>query len=238
MVKNLDNMKEKGNPCIFVEYSTQSKGYRVYNKRARLIVESLHVNFDEIKEMTKASDYDNSGPLVPNVSPSAETDAPSLQELDLLFSPLYDEFFTARNQCVSKSSALSDNSTQQDIQPTMNVQPTTEPITLTTNVNAKENNNNQAKDAHFEQYEFINPFCTPVKKLPSLPHAMLILQTCIHSTNEELHQFNILKVWELVDIPFGKTVIKLKWLRKNKKDEDNAVIHNKAHLVAKGYAQE
>ncbi|GKB84286.1 retrovirus-related pol polyprotein from transposon TNT 1-94 [Tanacetum coccineum] len=48
----------------------------------------------------------------------------------------------------------------------------------------------------------------------------------------------VLKVWELVDKPFGKTVIKLKWLWKNKKDEDNTIIRNKARLVAKGYAQE
>ncbi|GKA20095.1 hypothetical protein Tco_0700084 [Tanacetum coccineum] len=33
--------------------------------------------------------------------------------------------------------------------------------------------------------------------------------------------FDRLKVWELVDKPFGKTVIKLKWLWKNKTDEDN-----------------
>nr|GEW14816.1 retrovirus-related Pol polyprotein from transposon TNT 1-94 [Tanacetum cinerariifolium] len=56
------------------------------------------------------------------------------------------------------------------------------------------------------------------KKKPSLPHTTL--------------------VWELVDKPFGKTVIKLKWLWKNKKDEDQTVIRNKARLVAKGYAQE
>nr|GEY57425.1 hypothetical protein [Tanacetum cinerariifolium] len=42
---------------------------------------------------------------------------------------------------------------------------------------------------------------------------------------------------ELVDKPFGKTV-KIKWLWKNKKNEDQTVIRNKAQLVAKGYAQE
>ncbi|GJS88099.1 copia protein [Tanacetum coccineum] len=56
--------------------------------------------------------------------------------------------------------------------------------------------------------------------------------------HEEFHHFDRLKVWELVDKPFGKMVIKLKWLWKNKKDEDNTVICNKARLVAKGYAQE
>ncbi|GJS76407.1 integrase, catalytic region, zinc finger, CCHC-type containing protein [Tanacetum coccineum] len=60
----------------------------------------------------------------------------------------------------------------------------------------------------------------------------------IEAMQEELHQFDRLQVWELVDKPFGKTVIKLKWLWKNKKDEDQTVICNKARLVAKGYAQE
>ncbi|GKG01558.1 retrovirus-related pol polyprotein from transposon TNT 1-94, partial [Tanacetum coccineum] len=43
----------------------------------------------------------------------------------------------------------------------------------------------------------------------------------IEPMQEELHQFDRLQVWELVDKPFGKNVIR-----------------NKARLVAKGYAQE
>ncbi|GJS06843.1 retrovirus-related pol polyprotein from transposon TNT 1-94 [Tanacetum coccineum] len=113
--ENLDKMKEKGDTCILVGYSTQSKGYRVYNKRTRLIVESIHLRFDEIKEMSETSvandtsslvpqrqkvlDYDNSGPVpqLQNVSPSADITVPSQQELDLLFGPLYDEFFNAED---------------------------------------------------------------------------------------------------------------------------------------------
>ncbi|GKA46409.1 retrovirus-related pol polyprotein from transposon TNT 1-94 [Tanacetum coccineum] len=60
----------------------------------------------------------------------------------------------------------------------------------------------------------------------------------IEGMHDELHQFDRLNVWELVDKPFGKTVINLKLLWKNKKDEDNTVIRNKARLVAKGYRQE
>nr|GFB67785.1 hypothetical protein [Tanacetum cinerariifolium] len=48
-------MKEKGDLCILVGYSTQSKGYRVYNKRTRLIVESIHIRFDEFKEVSEMS---------------------------------------------------------------------------------------------------------------------------------------------------------------------------------------
>ncbi|GKD52858.1 retrovirus-related pol polyprotein from transposon TNT 1-94 [Tanacetum coccineum] len=45
----------------------------------------------------------------------------------------------------------------------------------------------------------------------------------IEAMHEKLHQFDRLKFWELVDKPFRKTMIKLKWLWKNKKDEDNTM---------------
>nr|GFC47943.1 putative Gag-Pol polyprotein [Tanacetum cinerariifolium] len=41
---------------------------------------------------------------------------------------------------------------------------------------------------------------------------------------EELHQFDRLDVWELVDRPLCTNVINLKWLWKNKRDEENTVI--------------
>ncbi|GJV78360.1 retrovirus-related pol polyprotein from transposon TNT 1-94 [Tanacetum coccineum] len=59
----------------------------------------------------------------------------------------------------------------------------------------------------------------------------------IEAMQEELHQFDRLDVWELVDRPLCKNVINLNWLWKNKRHEENTVIRNKAHLVAKGYAQ-
>ncbi|GJX82145.1 retrovirus-related pol polyprotein from transposon TNT 1-94 [Tanacetum coccineum] len=147
-----------------------------------IINESIHIKVDEIKEMTKtsvdnntsslvlqrqkASYYDNSGPApqLQNVSPSADKIAPSQQELDLLFGTLYDEFFTTGTLSVNKSSSPTDNSTQQDTPPTSNIQPTTEPITPTTNVNAKENNNDQATDANIDKNEFYNIFSTPVRE--------------------------------------------------------------------------
>ncbi|GJT51653.1 retrovirus-related pol polyprotein from transposon TNT 1-94 [Tanacetum coccineum] len=52
----------------------------------------------------------------------------------------------------------------------------------------------------------------------------------IESMQEELHQFDRLDVWELVDRPLCKNVINLKWLWKNKRDEENTLIRNKSHL--------
>ncbi|GJU56335.1 retrovirus-related pol polyprotein from transposon TNT 1-94 [Tanacetum coccineum] len=250
-----------------------------------------------VPQRQKASDYDNPDPApeLQNVSPSADTTVPSQQELDLLFGPLYDEFFNAGTSRVNKSSSPTDDSAKQDTLPSTNIHPTTEPSTPT-HVNAEENNNDQA--------EFTNPFCTPVqenaesssrnignsnvhtfnqpqdseyrwtkdhpltqvrgnpskpvqtrRQLATDPEMCMFALTVsivepknikeamadsawIEAMQEELHQFDRLQVWELIDKPFGKNVIKLKWLWKNKKDEDQTVIRNKARLVAKGYAQE
>ncbi|GKD69542.1 retrovirus-related pol polyprotein from transposon TNT 1-94, partial [Tanacetum coccineum] len=46
--------------------STQSRAYRVYNKRTRVIVKTIHVNFDELPQM--ASDHISSDP-VPQYTP-------------------------------------------------------------------------------------------------------------------------------------------------------------------------
>ncbi|GJU52579.1 hypothetical protein Tco_1226293 [Tanacetum coccineum] len=76
-----------------------------------------------------------SGPEV--VSHAYLTDTSSLQELELLFTPLFDEYFNGGNHDVSNSFALSDNH-QKDTSPQLNVQPTLEPSNPTTNVNAEE----------------------------------------------------------------------------------------------------
>nr|GFA15741.1 hypothetical protein [Tanacetum cinerariifolium] len=54
----------------------------------------------------------------------------------------------------------------------------------------------------------------------------------VSAMQEELDQFARLKVWRLVPRPDGKSVIKSKWIFKNKKDESSLVIRNKGRLVA------
>ncbi|GKE39741.1 hypothetical protein Tco_1463146 [Tanacetum coccineum] len=58
--QNLNTMKEKGDACIIMGYATQSRGFKVYNKRTRLIVETIHINFDELKSI--ASEDNTLGP--------------------------------------------------------------------------------------------------------------------------------------------------------------------------------
>nr|GEU47124.1 hypothetical protein [Tanacetum cinerariifolium] len=262
--KNLDKIKEKGDACIFVGYSTQSRAYMVFNKRTIVIVETIHVNFDELPQM--ASDHVSSDP-----TPQFGTVTMS-NELNLLFSPMFDELLNGSSKVVSKSSAVTAadarNQCQQQHTTPLNTQTTTVPscqvptqaptITSTKNINQAEaiSENDQIADD-----EFINIFSTPVQdrgetssrhvdssnmhtfyqRHPSkhrwtkdLPLEQVIRHP---SQTEELHQFNQLDVWELVDRPLCKNVINMKWLWKNKRDEENTVIRNKSLFVAKGCAQ-
>ncbi|GKA14755.1 retrovirus-related pol polyprotein from transposon TNT 1-94 [Tanacetum coccineum] len=60
----------------------------------------------------------------------------------------------------------------------------------------------------------------------------------IESMQEELIQFKRLDVWVLVPPPDHIKPLTLKWLFKNKHDEENTVIRNKTRLVMRGYRQE
>nr|GEZ68936.1 retrovirus-related Pol polyprotein from transposon TNT 1-94 [Tanacetum cinerariifolium] len=237
-------MKEKGDVCIFVGYSTQSRAYRVFNKRTRVIMETIHVNFDELPHM--ASDHISSdpvpqcqrtalehdslspGPQCQENVPHAAGTVTTSNELDLLFSLIFDELLNGSSQVVSKSSAVTTavapNQRQQQHTTPLNIQTTTEHSLRT----------RRQLESDGEMYMFA---LTVSRTEPKNIKEAMADSAWIESMQEELHQFNRLDVWELVDRPLCKNVINMKWLWKNKRDEENTFIRNKSRLVAKVYAQ-
>nr|GFB68575.1 hypothetical protein [Tanacetum cinerariifolium] len=120
-----------------------------------------------VPQRQKASDYDNLDPVPQrqDVSSLADADVPSQQELDLLFGPLYDEFFNA-------------GSNPQGIQPSTNIQSTLAPSTLT-NDHAEENTDNQAEEGeHLQDDEFTNPFCAPTQDACKQDDSLLQILKC------------------------------------------------------------
>ncbi|GJT60955.1 retrovirus-related pol polyprotein from transposon TNT 1-94 [Tanacetum coccineum] len=211
--ENLDKMKEKGDPCVMVGYSTQSKGYRVYNKRTRLIVESIHIKFDEIKEMM--SDH-NSSDL-----------APQRQEMSVE---------NVSSGLVPQGQKASDYDNSDPVPPRQNVVPTAEKTDSSqqgleflfsplleeyynpTHGLAEENNNDQAPNASFQEDELSSLFfmISDGNRDHSLEQVVEI-QPC-QFTRRQLGQDPEMCMFALTD-------------------EDQTVIRNKARLVAKGYAQ-
>ncbi|GKF24633.1 retrovirus-related pol polyprotein from transposon TNT 1-94, partial [Tanacetum coccineum] len=102
---------------IFVWCAPAKKAFRIYNKRTRLIMETIHVTFDELTTM--ASEQFNSGPgpqvmtpgtlclgLVPNLIPQPPYVPPTKNDLDILFQPMFDEFFNPPPSIVSPVPAI------------------------------------------------------------------------------------------------------------------------------------
>nr|GFD06265.1 hypothetical protein [Tanacetum cinerariifolium] len=149
-------------------------------------MESIHVNFDELPHMaldqlssdpapeyqSMALNYESLSPVNQRQAnvPQADRIVTTSNELDLLFSLMFDELLNGSSKVVSKSSAVS------------------------------------AADALFQRQNLITP----------LNNHTTPESTCLAPSLEELHQFDRLDVWELVDRPLCTNVINLKWLWKNK----------------------
>ncbi|GJV87967.1 retrovirus-related pol polyprotein from transposon TNT 1-94 [Tanacetum coccineum] len=166
-----------------------------------------------VPQRQKVSDYDNPDPApeLQNVSPSADTTVPSQQELDLIFCPLYDEFFNDET----------DNSKQ--------------------NVHAEENNDNQAEFTNpfctpvQENAELPHAICQ-FKQIDNLHKDLKCV--CSALTGQNFISLTDYKSGNSLTKPFCKNVIYAKVVMKNKRMRPKTVIRNKARLVAKGYAQE
>nr|GFB22133.1 retrovirus-related Pol polyprotein from transposon TNT 1-94 [Tanacetum cinerariifolium] len=102
--KDLGKLQPTADTRIFVGYAPSRKGYRIYNKRTRRIMETIYVQFDELTE-PMAPVHLSTGPaptfltpgqissgLVPNPVPATSYAPPTNKELEILFQPMFDEY--------------------------------------------------------------------------------------------------------------------------------------------------
>nr|GFC05314.1 retrovirus-related Pol polyprotein from transposon TNT 1-94 [Tanacetum cinerariifolium] len=65
--ENLGKLQPKADIGIFIGYAPTKKAFRIYNRRTRRIVETIHVDFDELTAM--ASEQSSSGPALNDMTP-------------------------------------------------------------------------------------------------------------------------------------------------------------------------
>ncbi|GJU34637.1 retrovirus-related pol polyprotein from transposon TNT 1-94 [Tanacetum coccineum] len=247
----LQKLKPKANINIFIGYSPTKKLYRIYNKRTRMIMETIHAEFDEQTAM--ASEQFSSGPapnlltpryissgLVQNpVSPTPYV-PPSKKDWDILFQPLFDEYFQPSPSVVSTVlptvvpfpadiiGTPSSNSIDQDA-PSDN--PNSEESLSRDVIPSNLHQTNQPFD-HLRKWTKDYP-------LDNSNQRTALKESCwIEAIQEEIHKFERLQVRELVPRLDYIMLINLKWIFMVKLDEFGGVLKNKARLVAKGYRQE
>ncbi|GKD83040.1 integrase, catalytic region, zinc finger, CCHC-type containing protein [Tanacetum coccineum] len=103
--ENLGKLQAKADIGIFIGYAPMKKAYCIYNRRTQKIIETIHVDFDELTAMaSKQSSLESvlhditpatpSSRLLPNPPPSSPFVPPSRHEWDLMFQPVFDEFLS------------------------------------------------------------------------------------------------------------------------------------------------
>nr|GEZ77841.1 retrovirus-related Pol polyprotein from transposon TNT 1-94 [Tanacetum cinerariifolium] len=101
-IENLGKLKSKVDIRIFIGYAHAKKAFRIYNRRTRVIVETIHVDFDELTAM--AFEQSSSGPALNEMTPVTISSGlvlkpssltpyvpPSRNDWDLLFQPMFGE---------------------------------------------------------------------------------------------------------------------------------------------------
>nr|GEW45810.1 integrase, catalytic region, zinc finger, CCHC-type, peptidase aspartic, catalytic [Tanacetum cinerariifolium] len=233
--KDLGKLQPTADIGIFVGYAPRRKGYRIYNKRTRRIMETIHVQFDELTE-PMAPMHLGTGPapnfltpeqissgLVPNLVPATPYVPPTNKELEILFQPMFDEYLEpprikrpvhpaqAVQAPVNSAGTLSSTTIDQDA-PSPSISPsasTSQSHSLHQGVAAEPTYMEDHPIAPIDNNLFVNVFAPEP-----------------HSEASSSGDINCVMI------------IALKWIYKVKLDEYGDVLKNKARLVAKGYRQE
>nr|GFB27288.1 hypothetical protein [Tanacetum cinerariifolium] len=238
--EDVGKLKGKEDIKVFVRYSKKSAAFRIYNKRTLLKVDEASKNDLEDYFKIFYDEYFDSSKIMKSSTTNVET-------------PVNEEVFHEVSESFQGESSLSslNDDVQQSLEEFILPQTNTQSISNNMVPNGDEAStsqnvfNERLKDAYFDAstsfhdpsnvHTYYQPYPHEKKwtKDHSL-HKIIALRDAdwVSAMQEELDQFARLKVWRLVPRPEGKSVIKTKWIFKNKKDESSLVIRNKARLVA------
>nr|GEZ06845.1 hypothetical protein [Tanacetum cinerariifolium] len=241
--EDIGKLGAKGDIGFFIGYSANSVAYRVYNRRTKKIMETMNVTFDELSAM--AFEQNSLKPEAPRTVPAApqgnHTPLPTASAADSVPNAVFEgdlffnHFATPSTESVVSSTQYVDPSNMHtfyqpyphDYQCTKDhplEQVIGEPSRPILTRNQLKANGNMC----------IYALTVNIIELKTIKEA-LTDPAWIESIQEELHQFIRLDVCELVPSPDGIKPLTLKWLFKNKHDEENTVIRNKTRLVVRGY---
>nr|GFA57640.1 hypothetical protein [Tanacetum cinerariifolium] len=235
--EDIGKLGAKGNIGFFIGYSTDSCAFRVYNRRTKKIIKTMNVSFNELSVMAfeqccskpglqrMTSGQISSGLDLTYAPSTITTQQPTKGELDLLFEAMYDDCISgqpsATARAVLAAQAHQDvdelNSQQQHVQQQGNQAHL-----------QFENVTDDVPNAMFDANTFVNPFANPSTSAAESSS----------SQNVDPSNMHTLDVCVLVPAPDNISPLTLKWLFKNKHDEEQTVIRNKSRLVVKGYLQE
>nr|GFA49188.1 retrovirus-related Pol polyprotein from transposon TNT 1-94 [Tanacetum cinerariifolium] len=249
--EDIGKLGAKGGIGFFIGYSADSCAYRIYNRRTKKIMETINVSFDELSAMafeqySSKPGLQNTAPIPTNSSSLATNIQTTSQDVDELNSNAIVNGNTFVNPFANSSISAAASSSLQNV----------DPSNMHTFYQPYPHEFQWTKDHPLEQVigEPSRPVLTrnQLRSNGDMCIYTLTVSTMepknvneamtdpgwIDSMQEEFLQFKRLDVWMLVPAPDNMSPLTLKWLFKNKHDEEQTVIQNKSRLVVRGYRQE
>nr|GEV58914.1 hypothetical protein [Tanacetum cinerariifolium] len=262
-IDQLGKFNEKSDLRFLVGYSLNSKAFRVYNLETKRVEENMYVNFLENKPNVarKGHAWDkirkNEKPVSPveqifqeeleklkrqekeandatRKEATHETQDDNTNNTNLLNAVSIPDIYASPSVGIFTNSSYDDEGVVTDfnnLEITVNVSPT--PTTRIHTIHPKTQILGDPLSAIQIRSKVYKNF-----EAHALISQALEDESWVDAMQEELLQFQIQKVWVLVDLPFGKEATRTKWVYRNKKDERGVVVRNKAHLVTQGHRQE
>ncbi|GJY00035.1 uncharacterized mitochondrial protein-like protein [Tanacetum coccineum] len=223
--ENLGNLQPKANIGFFIGYAPTKKTFRIYNRHTRRIIETIHVDFDELTSM--ASEHISSGPTLHEMTPKTITPK--------VITPIAE---VVAPEPAALTSSPSSTIVDQDAPSPSNSQTT--PKTKSPIIpNDVEEDNHDLDVAHMNNNPF---FGISIPKNDSKASSSLnIILTVVHTAapnSEHQCKRNLMNLNVLIPHPDKVMVINLKWIYKVKLDKLGGILKNKARLVTRGYCQE
>ncbi|GJU59901.1 integrase, catalytic region, zinc finger, CCHC-type containing protein [Tanacetum coccineum] len=180
--------------------------------------------------------------LVPNLPPSAPFIPPSRHEWDLVFQPVFDEFFSPLASVafpvrveetpapIESNGAPSSTTVNQDAPLPKNISKWTKDHPLQNIIGELSRPISTRLQLHEQAlFCYYDAFLSSID--PKTYKEALTKSCWIEAMQEEMNEFERLKVWELVPRPDKVMVITLKWIYKVKLDELGRNMKNKARLM-------
>ncbi|GKA33420.1 retrovirus-related pol polyprotein from transposon TNT 1-94 [Tanacetum coccineum] len=247
---HLGKFNGKADERFFVGYSINSKAFRVFNSRNRIVEETLHITFLENKPNVAGSepewlfDIDTLTKSIvispPVVAWEIKTNinAPGTKEKYRILKSSDDKVIDDVEKKTTEDPAKEDGKDDQDLREfeRLIVQGKEAEINInnTNSVSAVSSPVNTARTKDVD-----------VNSTNSIYTASLLVNfygLSYFNANplDDLKMPNLedTAYLTLVDLPYGKRSIGTKWVYRNKKDERGIVVRNKARLVTQGYTQE
>nr|CAE04585.2 OSJNBb0006N15.2 [Oryza sativa Japonica Group] len=262
-VLNLDKFEARSTDGLFLGYPAHTRGYRVLILGTNKIVETCEVSFDEASPGTRPeitgtlsqvqgedgrifqdeSDYDDDDEVgsagqtgrqagqtagTPPVRPAQDvrSNRPGSSG-----SGTVDADRDGPPEITTSTSTDTERDSTSEVTAPLHIQRRHPPEQIIGNIGERTTRSKVTAHDVCANSAFVASF-----EPKDVSHA-LTDESWINAMHEELENFERNKVWTLVEPASGHNIIGIKWVFKNKQNEDGLIVRNKARLVAQGFTQ-